>query len=71
MTSKNLKGKLIKGVCVGRFHTVLYTSDAVYTCGLNAGQLGKVYTQHEQQQLGNVYIHTQQITCSQLSYMYT
>ena len=44
MNSKNLKGKTIKGVCVGRFHTVLYTGDAVYTCGLNAGQLGEDLT---------------------------
>ena len=44
VNSKNLKGKTIKGVCVGRFHTVLYTSDAVYTCGLNAGQLGEDLT---------------------------
>ncbi|XP_071955936.1 inhibitor of Bruton tyrosine kinase-like [Antedon mediterranea] len=37
---KSLKGKLVVGVAAGRFHTVLYTNDAVYTFGLNAGQLG-------------------------------
>ncbi|XP_019628197.1 PREDICTED: inhibitor of Bruton tyrosine kinase-like [Branchiostoma belcheri] len=35
-----LKNKRIKGVAAGRFHTVLWTDDAVYTCGLNAGHLG-------------------------------
>ncbi|XP_033126307.1 inhibitor of Bruton tyrosine kinase-like isoform X2 [Anneissia japonica] len=37
---KNLKGKVIVGVAAGRFHTVLFSNDAVYTFGLNAGQLG-------------------------------
>lgn len=54
VTSKNLKGKLVKGVCVGRFHTVLYTSDAVYTCGLNAGQLGHPKGAEKQTQLRQV-----------------
>lgn len=35
-----MKGKSILGVCSGRFHTVIYTADSVYTFGLNAGQLG-------------------------------
>ena len=30
------------GICAGRFHTVLYTKDGVFTFGLNAGQLGKL-----------------------------
>lgn len=30
------------GVAAGRFHTVLWTRDAVYTVGLNGGQLGKL-----------------------------
>ncbi|XP_078617531.1 inhibitor of Bruton tyrosine kinase-like [Branchiostoma floridae x Branchiostoma japonicum] len=38
---KYLRNKRIKGVAAGRFHTVLWTDDAVYTCGLNAGHLGK------------------------------
>ncbi|KAK3580483.1 hypothetical protein CHS0354_001084 [Potamilus streckersoni] len=38
--AKVFKGKAILGVCTGRFHTVIYTSDAVFTFGLNAGQLG-------------------------------
>ncbi|XP_069743488.1 inhibitor of Bruton tyrosine kinase isoform X2 [Narcine bancroftii] len=38
--SKNLKGRTVIGVAVGRFHTVLWTKDALYTMGLNGGQLG-------------------------------
>lgn len=37
---KPLKGKSISGVCVGRFHSVVWTPDSVFTVGLNAGQLG-------------------------------
>ncbi|KAG7336221.1 hypothetical protein KOW79_000914 [Hemibagrus wyckioides] len=40
VTSKCLKGKNVVGVAAGRFHTVLWTRDAVYTVGLNGGQLG-------------------------------
>ncbi|KAK3098977.1 hypothetical protein FSP39_024899 [Pinctada imbricata] len=39
---KAFKGMSFKGVCAGRFHTVLYTKHQVYTFGLNAGQLGKL-----------------------------
>ncbi|XP_054637532.1 inhibitor of Bruton tyrosine kinase isoform X1 [Dunckerocampus dactyliophorus] len=38
--SKTLKGRTIIGVAAGRFHTVLWTREAVYTMGLNGGQLG-------------------------------
>lgn len=38
--AKTLKGKTVIGVAAGRFHTVLWTKEAVYTMGLNAGQLG-------------------------------
>uniref|UniRef100_A0A8C5PWA2 Inhibitor of Bruton tyrosine kinase n=1 Tax=Leptobrachium leishanense TaxID=445787 RepID=A0A8C5PWA2_9ANUR len=38
--AKTLKGKNIIGVAAGRFHTVLWSKDAVYTMGLNGGQLG-------------------------------
>ncbi|XP_056421935.1 inhibitor of Bruton tyrosine kinase isoform X2 [Hyla sarda] len=38
--AKTLKGKSVIGVSAGRFHTVLWTKDAVYTMGLNGGQLG-------------------------------
>ncbi|XP_058504067.1 inhibitor of Bruton tyrosine kinase isoform X1 [Solea solea] len=38
--SKMLKGRTIIGVAAGRFHTVLWTREAVYTMGLNGGQLG-------------------------------
>ncbi|XP_073445780.1 inhibitor of Bruton tyrosine kinase isoform X2 [Dendrobates tinctorius] len=38
--AKTLKGKSVMGVAAGRFHTVLWTKDAVYTMGLNGGQLG-------------------------------
>lgn len=40
MNLKVLKGKAILGVCAGRYHSVIYTADGLYTCGLNAGQLG-------------------------------
>ncbi|XP_023596163.1 inhibitor of Bruton tyrosine kinase isoform X3 [Trichechus manatus latirostris] len=40
MQAKYLKGKTIIGVAAGRFHTVLWTREAVYTMGLNGGQLG-------------------------------
>uniref|UniRef100_A0A8C1NYR3 Inhibitor of Bruton agammaglobulinemia tyrosine kinase n=1 Tax=Cyprinus carpio TaxID=7962 RepID=A0A8C1NYR3_CYPCA len=39
VTSKSLKGRSVIGVAAGRFHTVLWTRDAVYTVGLNGGQL--------------------------------
>uniref|UniRef100_A0AAX7ULN2 BTB domain-containing protein n=1 Tax=Astatotilapia calliptera TaxID=8154 RepID=A0AAX7ULN2_ASTCA len=38
--SKMLKGRTVIGVAAGRFHTVLWTREAVYTMGLNGGQLG-------------------------------
>ncbi|XP_052571598.1 inhibitor of Bruton tyrosine kinase isoform X2 [Peromyscus californicus insignis] len=38
--AKYLKGKAVIGVAAGRFHTVLWTREAVYTLGLNGGQLG-------------------------------
>ncbi|KAJ6665824.1 hypothetical protein lerEdw1_001296 [Lerista edwardsae] len=38
--AKNLKGRTVLGVAAGRFHTVLWTKEAVYTMGLNGGQLG-------------------------------
>ncbi|XP_061479196.1 inhibitor of Bruton tyrosine kinase isoform X2 [Rhineura floridana] len=38
--AKNLKGRAVIGVAAGRFHTVLWTKEAVYTIGLNGGQLG-------------------------------
>uniref|UniRef100_A0A8C9SNX1 Inhibitor of Bruton tyrosine kinase n=1 Tax=Scleropages formosus TaxID=113540 RepID=A0A8C9SNX1_SCLFO len=37
---KALKGRIVIGVAAGRFHTVLWTRDALYTMGLNGGQLG-------------------------------
>lgn len=40
LASKTLKNKEVIGIAAGRFHTVVYTRDAVYTLGLNAGQLG-------------------------------
>ncbi|XP_073702952.1 inhibitor of Bruton tyrosine kinase isoform X2 [Garra rufa] len=40
VTSKCLKGRSVIGVAAGRFHTVLWTRDAMYTFGLNGGQLG-------------------------------
>uniref|UniRef100_A0A8C8LM66 BTB domain-containing protein n=1 Tax=Oncorhynchus tshawytscha TaxID=74940 RepID=A0A8C8LM66_ONCTS len=38
--SKTLKGRTVIGVAAGRFHTVLWTREALYTVGLNGGQLG-------------------------------
>ena len=38
--AKFVKSHDIRGFCAQRFHTVLYTKNAVYTFGLNAGQLG-------------------------------
>nr|XP_004660449.2 inhibitor of Bruton tyrosine kinase isoform X1 [Jaculus jaculus] len=38
--AKYLKGRTVAGVAAGRFHTVLWTREAVYTMGLNGGQLG-------------------------------
>ncbi|XP_019507453.1 PREDICTED: inhibitor of Bruton tyrosine kinase [Hipposideros armiger] len=40
MQAKYLKGRTIIGVAAGKFHTVLWTREAVYTMGLNGGQLG-------------------------------
>ncbi|RXM30269.1 Inhibitor of Bruton tyrosine kinase [Acipenser ruthenus] len=40
--SKSLKGRTVIGVAAGRFHTVLWTKEAVYTVGLNGGQLGLI-----------------------------
>ncbi|XP_037532373.1 inhibitor of Bruton tyrosine kinase [Nematolebias whitei] len=38
--SKMLKGRAVTGVAAGQFHTVLWTREAVYTVGINGGQLG-------------------------------
>ncbi|XP_048351373.1 inhibitor of Bruton tyrosine kinase isoform X2 [Sphaerodactylus townsendi] len=38
--AKSLKGRTVTGVAAARFHTVLWTKEAVYTMGLNGGQLG-------------------------------
>ncbi|KAK6170183.1 hypothetical protein SNE40_018638 [Patella caerulea] len=40
MNPDAFKGYRIIGVCAGRYHSVVYCSDAVFTFGLNAGQLG-------------------------------
>ncbi|XP_059153505.1 inhibitor of Bruton tyrosine kinase-like [Physella acuta] len=54
MNLKPLKGKSISGVCVGRFHTVVWTPDSVFTVGLNAGQLGHQRGEHYQSTLRQV-----------------
>lgn len=41
---KFLKGIKLIGVCAATFHTVMYTEDKIYTFGLNAGQLGRVFS---------------------------
>lgn len=40
ISMKFLKDKKALGVCAARYHTVIYTKDAIYNFGLNAGQLG-------------------------------
>ncbi|XP_067126093.1 inhibitor of Bruton tyrosine kinase [Centruroides vittatus] len=40
ITLKLIKNQEFIGVCAARYHTVLFTNDAVFTFGLNAGQLG-------------------------------
>ncbi|KAM9310117.1 inhibitor of Bruton tyrosine kinase [Pholidichthys leucotaenia] len=40
VVSKTLKGRTVTGVAAGSFHTVLWTREAIYTMGLNGGQLG-------------------------------
>lgn len=35
------KGVEIVGISAGRFHSVFYTNSAVYSFGLNAGQIGE------------------------------
>ncbi|KAH3735613.1 hypothetical protein DPMN_042148 [Dreissena polymorpha] len=47
VSCKSLKGKNVLGLAVGRFHSVIYTSSAVFTCGLNAGQLGHLKSKEE------------------------
>lgn len=49
--SKTLKGRTVIGVAAGRFHTVLWTREAVYTTGLNGGQLGKLRCASSEQTL--------------------
>lgn len=41
MQLKLWKGKDIVGAAAGRYHSVFFTAREVYTCGLNAGQLGR------------------------------
>ena len=38
--SKVFQGHVILGVCAARFHSVVYSQEAIFTFGLNAGQLG-------------------------------
>lgn len=40
VTHKFLKAKLIIGIGVGKFHSLMYTRHELYTFGLNGGQLG-------------------------------
>ncbi|KAK7108349.1 inhibitor of Bruton tyrosine kinase-like [Littorina saxatilis] len=51
MNLKLLKGKPILGVFAGRFHSVVCTADGLYTCGLNAGQIGHPKGEQYQSQL--------------------
>ena len=44
--TKSLKPVSVKaqeelvGVCAGKYHSVFYTKQSLYVCGLNGGQLG-------------------------------
>lgn len=40
MFNANSKSIPIKGICTSRFHSIFWNSSSVFTCGLNAGQLG-------------------------------
>jgi hypothetical protein len=42
MKAKFPKGVEIVGIGAGRFHSILFTNSAVYSFGLNAGQLGEL-----------------------------
>ena len=42
LNSKKKTVAMISGICAGRFHSVFWNASAVYTCGLNAGQLGQL-----------------------------
>lgn len=35
------RGKDVVGAAAGRYHSVFFTRHEVYSCGLNAGQLGR------------------------------
>lgn len=65
---KLLKGKRIIGMCAGRFHTVVYTADGVYTCGLNAGQIGHPKGEKCQHQLRLVsYLHHKDVAITSVA----
>ena len=46
--AKNLRGRQIRGIGVGRYHTALATESHVYTFGQNLGQLGYERNYHTQ-----------------------
>lgn len=43
LNARNLRGYGIVGVCARRYHSVIWAHEAVFTFGLNAGQLGQFY----------------------------
>lgn len=49
LSPKHIKGKLssVQNVCAARFHSVAWGPKAVFTWGLNAGQLGHDKTMEE------------------------
>lgn len=49
-----LKGPALKHITAGRYHSVVTTDSAVYTFGLNAGQLG--HSKGEKHSLVSLYI---------------
>lgn len=36
------KAVVIHGVCASRYHSVFWSPDSLFTCGLNAGALGHI-----------------------------
>lgn len=70
--SKTLKGRTVIGVAAGRFHTVLWTREAVYTMGLNGGQLGKLrYTPRVQAVLVNILVKNKYCNITAAHCMFT
>lgn len=69
---KYLKNHSVKveGICAARFHSVVFSSDAIYTFGLNGGQLGHLKgekTQINPQQVTSLNLRDTAIICVTVS----